>query len=432
VLTWQIYGRDRLAFAVVALALTLPVIAAGSSLMTIDAPYTCCWGWALVFGYRAVCGGSMGAWVLTGLMVGLGILAKYTMVLWLPSLAVFLATQPGQRRGLVQPGFWIMTAVAATCCTPILFWNMQHGWVSLRHVNGQAGLHNASGVRWWGPLPYLAAQAGVLLGFWFVAWLAAMIAHRPWRESDQGLRYLWWMSAPMFTVFFLFSFKTAEEPNWPIAGYVSGLVLTVAWVKRQIQAPGLWYRRTSRLCLGAACVLGLALTLVMYHSQWVQPLLAKLSGPPSWARPCPLRRYDPTCRLRGWRVLAQAVDTVRRQLRGQGIDPVLAGSGWTLPGELAFYCQGHPTVFSFGPVLGDRHSQYDLWRPNPVQDPEQFEGKTILFVGEFHPILRKVFRRVDPSHTVTYTEQGRPLARWQLTVCRGFRGAEVASVSEQW
>src|SRR5205823_12156363 len=30
----------------------LPI--SGSILMTIDAPYTCCWGWALVLGYRPV------------------------------------------------------------------------------------------------------------------------------------------------------------------------------------------------------------------------------------------------------------------------------------------------------------------------------------------------------------------------------------------
>src|SRR5262249_37536490 len=46
VLTTQVYQRERLSMAVVALALTLPAVAAGSSLMTIDAPYTCCWGWA--------------------------------------------------------------------------------------------------------------------------------------------------------------------------------------------------------------------------------------------------------------------------------------------------------------------------------------------------------------------------------------------------
>src|SRR5438552_158519 len=54
ILTVQVFGRERLALAVVALALTLPLIAVGASVMTIDAPYTCCWGWALVLGHRAV------------------------------------------------------------------------------------------------------------------------------------------------------------------------------------------------------------------------------------------------------------------------------------------------------------------------------------------------------------------------------------------
>src|SRR6266542_3237328 len=49
VLTLQVYRSDKLAFAVVALALTVPIVAAGSLLMTIDAPFACAWMWALVF-----------------------------------------------------------------------------------------------------------------------------------------------------------------------------------------------------------------------------------------------------------------------------------------------------------------------------------------------------------------------------------------------
>src|SRR5690242_11998748 len=67
VLTVQVHGREPLALAVVAMALTLPVIAVGSSVMTIDAPYTCCWGWALVLGHRAIFRGSWWAWPATGL-----------------------------------------------------------------------------------------------------------------------------------------------------------------------------------------------------------------------------------------------------------------------------------------------------------------------------------------------------------------------------
>src|SRR5215469_17154221 len=73
ILTVQVYRCEVLGLAVIGMALTLPLIAVGSSLMTIDAPYTCCWGWALVLGHRAVFRGSAWAWPLAGLLVGLGI-----------------------------------------------------------------------------------------------------------------------------------------------------------------------------------------------------------------------------------------------------------------------------------------------------------------------------------------------------------------------
>src|SRR5437879_684855 len=90
VLTLQTLGSEKLAAGVVALALTLPPVAAGATLMTIDAPYTACWGWALVAGHRAAVRGSAWAWPVAGLLVGVGSPAKYTVVLWLSARALFL------------------------------------------------------------------------------------------------------------------------------------------------------------------------------------------------------------------------------------------------------------------------------------------------------------------------------------------------------
>ncbi len=424
ILTVQVYGREGLALAVVAAALTLPPIAAGASIMTIDAPYTCCWGWALVLGYHALCRRSAWAWPVTGLVIGLGILAKYTMVLWLVSAGLFLLTSPQRRRLLLRPGFWVMVGVVAVCCLPIVVWNAAHGWVTLRHVSGLAGLHeDAGGIHWLGPLNYLGAQAALLLGYWFVVWLTAMVVHRPWQDTDPGRQYLWWMSAPMFAVFLLFGFKTGGgEPNWPITAYLSGIVLAMDWLTRQLHAEARWYRRLAWANLAGAGLLGVALTALMHHTEWVFPVLAAWTGPPHAANPTPMRRFDPTARLRGWRELAAAVDRLRTRLRAEGIDAELAGSGWTVPGELAFYCQGHPTVYSLGLALGDRHSQFDCWHPNPVADPASFKGKTFIVVGEFHPELREAFARVEAPIGVLHSQDGYPLGSWTVTVCRGFRG----------
>ncbi len=423
VLTVQVSGRHRPALAVVAIALTTPVLAAGSSLMTIDAPYSCCWGWALVFAHRAIFGGSRPAWAAAGVLVGLGILFKYTMVLWLPSLALFLLFSPGHRRLLLSRPFWLMTALASLSAVPILLWNLGHDWVTFHHVSGLAGLREQeSHIHWLGPLQLVAVQCGLWLVFWFVVWVRAMLAQAPWRETTAGRRYLWWMSAPMFGVFFLFGFKTGGgEPNWPVTAYISGLVLGVLWLGEELSTATGWYRRLSLAGLGVACAVGVLLTLFVHCSALAHPVLVPLAGPATAEQPFPLRRLDPTLRLRGWRQLAMEVDAARAELRGRGIEPVLAGSGWSLPGLLGFYCEGHPVVYSLGPALGDRRSQYDFWRPNPIEDQSDFHGRTFILVSTTPPDLQGAFQRVEVRY-VDYSEDGRPVAGWVILICHNFRG----------
>jgi Dolichyl-phosphate-mannose-protein mannosyltransferase len=422
VLTRQVFHRSGLATAVVALALTLPMLSAGSTIMTIDAPYTCCWGWALVLGHHALFRRPTWAWIACGLVVGIGILAKYTMVLWLSSLGLFLLTSAAHRRILLERGFWMMTATAALCCLPILIWNMTHGWVTMRHVEGLAGV-DESRVSWLGPLVYLGTQCGLLLIFWFVVWLGALVAHRPWAEPDAGVRFLWWMSVPMFAVFLGFSFKTGGgEPNWPVTAYISGLVLAVFWLDGQLRSPRRWYRWWTIGTLATTCAAGLALTVFVHRSDILWPVLERLAGGPTEMQPLPLRRLDPTCRLRGWRTLGAELDHICKDLAAAGSDPVLAGSNWSLPGEVGFYCAGHPAVYSLGLRLGDRHSQYEFWHPNPLDEGGTFAGRTFVLIGHVTPALRQAFAEVEQTQLVTHVEHGQPIAVWGVTVCRGFRG----------
>jgi 4-amino-4-deoxy-L-arabinose transferase-like glycosyltransferase len=433
VLTVQVFRREDLACGVIVVALTLPITAAGAALMTIDAPYTCCWGWALVFGYHAIFRGAHWAWPVTGLLVGLGILAKYTMVLWLPSAALFLLTSRQFRFLLCQPGFWIMVMISAGSCLPILVWNHNHDWLSVRHVTRQAGINSGPSFFWKGPLIFLGTQCALYLGFWFLVWLAAVWAHRPWREANPSLRYLWWLSVPMVVVFLLFSVKTGGgEPNWPVTAYLSGLVLSAGWLVQRWQRATFLTRRWMMASLTAFCILGLIGSLLLYRTDLVYPVLKQLAGPETVARPMPLRRWDPTCRLRGWRTLATAVDQMCHQLREEGIEPVLAGTGWALPGEIGFYCRGHPVVYSVGPVLGDRCSQYDLWRPNPLDDGQEFWGRTFLIVGSPISGFHRAFDRVEPPRPVVHYEAGQPIACWALTVCRGFRGFPYQERHPSW
>lgn len=448
ILTLRAYSRPWLAFAAVALSGALPLFHVGSLLMTIDAPYVCAWTWAVALGLelavrqppaaldrRGEVGGRPGAadgrWALLGLIVGLGILAKYTMVLFIPALGLHCLLSKDARGWFRRPGPYVMAAVAALCCTPILVWNMRNGWVTLRHVGGQAGLAAEFGkeptasILWLGPLDYLGGQFALLLGFGFVIWCLALRRALKVARSQAGEReprsaaaerYLTAMSLVPFLVFLVFSLKTKIQLNWPIAAYLAGLPLCVKWLADHWAALAGWKGRLFRGGVAFAMLAGFALSVLLHRTEWLYPALAP------FADKLPARRWDPTCRLRGWSRLAVEVERVRTKLRAEGVEPILAGAVWYLPGEIAFHLPDQPQVFCLGQLAGDRQSQYDFWPPHPAHDPKAFAGKTFIVVGWAPKQLWTHFDRIEPTTMVTHVVAGQAVASWPITVARGFRG----------
>ena len=135
-------------------------------------------------------------------------------------------------------------------------------------------------------------------------------------------------------------------------------------------------------CGITASAAGVAGTFSLHYGDRLYPQLAALLGGPTPRNPMPLRSLDPTCRLRGWQALAAEVERIRTKLREQGENVVIACDAWSVPGEIAFYLADRPPVYSLGLALGDRHSQYDLWHPNPIDDREagaRHPGQSLVF-----------------------------------------------------
>jgi len=418
-----VFQSRRLGLLIAVASLCIPPIAAVSSIMTIDSPYTASWAGALVCAWWAVKRGGMVPWILLGVLVGVGVLAKYTMVVFLPSLGLFLLFHPDHRGKLLQPGIWVAGVIGLLLCVPIFWWNYQHAGVTFKHVGQLAGVTHDNTRHFLGPLKYLGEQAALLLVYWFVLWLWAMVAHQPLGKTDEKTGYLWWMSAPMFVLFLGFSIRTGGgEVNWPVAAYLAGLPLALWHWVRVYEAGSGTYKRWAVGFLVAFLSLGMGLVLLVHKSDLAYPLMARLVPEPTDAEPAPLRRLDPVCRLRGWRHLAADVDAIRAKLSVDGREPVLAATHWSIPGELGFYCKGNPQAYSIGLVAGDRHSQYDLWT-NPIDQPEGFLGRDFIIVGGVPDSVREAFTSIDPVEYSRFkTPLGYGLTNWPIQVGRGFKG----------
>ena len=88
----------RAGFWIVLTLTATPMMAAGATLMTIDALSVLFWTAAMLTGWRAIQQDSTRHWLWTGLWLGLGFLAKYTALFQLVSWAVFLLIWPTARR----------------------------------------------------------------------------------------------------------------------------------------------------------------------------------------------------------------------------------------------------------------------------------------------------------------------------------------------
>lgn len=453
-LTLLTYKRDSLAFYTTLIISILPATTAGGILMTIDSPFVCFWAWSILFGFYALFREKAWAWPLLGLTLGLGILAKYTMVMWPASALLFCFFTPAFRRFFKQPGIWICAGMVAFCCLPILIWNIQNDWVSLKHVAGQAGFlkekendsktnsnetqevinenkpknidphytKNAKPaekkplIRWLGPIEYIGAQLGVGVVIFGLIWAGGMWYALPLKPNQPDTtpeqQYLWWLSAPTFAFFFVVSFRVGIQANWPIAGFVSGLILAAGWFEPLYQT-----KRWAKVTLAIGCIFAFLASLAALNPRPLTPIMSKILGPDQ------SRKWDPTCRLRGWKWLAGEVQKYRQEIeQKEGKPAILATDRWNIAGQIGFYSPDKPHVLSVGRATGDRYSQYDLWKPNPIDTAQDYLGKTFIMIGEPKDEYPLAFEKLDPPIRLEYRENGELIAWWYISIGKGYQG----------
>jgi 4-amino-4-deoxy-L-arabinose transferase-like glycosyltransferase len=413
------FRSPRLGLVVVASGIALPLMRAGAVIMTIDPPFMACWCWAIVCVWRAQERDSGGWWLGAGVCTAVGTLAKYTMALFPLAVLGFLVFH--RRQEFRKPGVWLFLACAAGGWLPVVVWNLQHDWVSFRHVFWQVGEGKPGTTGLAGVVAFVGGQFGMMFGFWLVAFLAAAWRFRPLRTQESAITLLWWTSAPVWCIFAMMSLVSPGQPNWAISAYVGGFVLAIAWTGEQLSGR---HPRMIRLGIVFSVLGGVAITVLAHFPDVIRPAIARVVSQPTEANPTPTRRFDLTARLLGWNSLATEVDRVRERVRTEtGSEPIIAGMHWTLPGLLGLYCQDRPQVYSIGiPNQSDRHSQYDLWRPNPVDDAQEFRGRSFVIVGDIGSTVRNAFERIEQPLPVVLTRAGVPVAKWTIWVAHGFRG----------
>jgi 4-amino-4-deoxy-L-arabinose transferase-like glycosyltransferase len=404
----DLFGDVRLALVTAVLLHIVPLFAAGALFMTIDPPLAFFWTLLLWLVCRAMLGTRAIYWYAAGIALAGGLLSKYAMAYLVVSLGLFLATSPHYRVWLRRKEPYLMLAIGLAGFSPVIIWNLHYDAVSLKHVMGQVevqrGVPLHLSLETFGE--FLGSQALALSPLLFCWMLIAMVMSL-WeglRQRDDRWLFLFWGWAPTFSLMLALSLRQKVQANWAAPAYITALMATAAYVAHRWRAvPQGVLTRLRPVGAGLMITLALGMTVALHDPT----LFVRLGVQPS---------ADPLARLKGWRALARAVETLAAQMPRV---PFLLSDRYQISSELAFYVKGQPHTYNVN--LGRRLNQYDLWDGLPT-----LAGHDAIYIqpesAELPQALRAAFQTCDEGRPVIIEELGHELKRFYLFQCLRFSG----------
>jgi len=268
---YQLFGEKaaRLTLAIVSIA---PILWLGFGVLTLpDAPLIVFWTAAMAvaaqeFSQRPYRPSYRLAGL--GLLVGLACLGKYHGVALGVGLVGFCLTSRRHRSALTSPYVWIGVALFLLAIAPILYWNAQHDWISLRFQSGRAVPE-----RGYNPLDalvtllvgasYLFPSIGLPLWWSSLYSGVAQLRTDPFGQQltphQEAQRLILWISLPVMLGFTAIGGYRAILPTWTMPGCWGATVLLGYWASH-------WPRRwVWRWLVGSGLAIATVLLLLLSH-----------------------------------------------------------------------------------------------------------------------------------------------------------------------
>lgn len=219
-LSKDIFDNDVAWLTLVSSAL-LPATFMGYTIITPDAPLILFWSTASYFCYKALFRERWSDYILAGTNIGLLMLSKYTSVLFLGFLLLFILIK--MPKVLRKPQPWVAILIAFIIFSPVIVWNGQHDWISFLFQYGHGTssgftLHLGTFFEFFGGLFALFTP------IFFAILLFGTFRYQNWFFDDK--RFYVVLSYLFPLLFFLYKalFKKMEL-NWAAIVFIPGVIL---------------------------------------------------------------------------------------------------------------------------------------------------------------------------------------------------------------
>jgi len=216
---------EKTALNSVVIFLSVIVVNAGYIITTPDAPLILFWTLSLYYSYKAIFYDKLIDYILTGIMLGLMMLSKYTAILLVSSLLLFLLLK--RRDILLNYKLYITIFIASIVVSPMIWWNYQHDWISfdfqLHHGSTDSFKVNFGTI-----IEFIVGQFGVFSPVF--AWILFFYLYKEKLYFRDDKIFFFTLSAALTIGFFLYkSIYKSMALNYAAPAYVGGVVF-VAYI----------------------------------------------------------------------------------------------------------------------------------------------------------------------------------------------------------
>jgi 4-amino-4-deoxy-L-arabinose transferase-like glycosyltransferase len=326
-------------------------------------------------------------WLLTGALLGLAGLSKYTAIF--TAFALLLVFAVARRKPWIgKIGFWLAILIALILIGPVLYWNWLNDWISFKYQ-----IAHGSGGEW------LWRRLGTFLSIQIIVFGPLLIigSYIFLKDCIHATRFsLLALLGFFFIPFVIFASLSGggglphwTTPAWFCLAPFAGIGLAKAW--------SLQHRTVIRILFVfqiALCMIGFGFVL-------------------SGGITSSSIKSNPIADLYGWKLAGQKAAELTQATKADGI----AVQNWTLASRAAWYAKPIP-VF----VLDQRKDQFDIWFGQlPL-------GSNIVLINwsgmSFSPPVgsQSAFEGCELLDSLEIARFGQVLSKFDFSLCSNWQG----------
>lgn len=388
-------------YAIIAMNCTI-LFSIGATILTPDVPLLFCWTTIIFSLVKLQETNHWKWWYFAGMALGFGLLSKYTAILIVPGIFIFLVVAKSQRRWLRTCHPCLGFIFALIIFSPVIFWNYHHEWASFAFQSSNR-FSQMSRLRLDYFFQLIGSQLALLTPYIFVLVLFGwyQIGTLSFKNQNEKYALLFWIAFPVYLVFILSSFRSLVKMNWLAPAYITSIIAGISWIDLSSTK---WSIRLKKL-LKPGLVFGLIIVLFM-HLLPIFPILPSRKGD-TWT---------------GWQELADRVMIVKKDI---GENTFIFGHEYKIPSEITFYTPNHEPTHS-GEIIGEKGLQYNYWTKF-----DELIGKNAIFVTsdaqQYRNIdnIEKYFNFVAEDPPLTVMHRNRVFRIFYIYRCYGYKGPNL-------